>query len=60
MDRTAQVCKLESAVELLTQVDADIRFVFGSSDVTEEYRDAIGHLVYNLRSDIDTIRALYG
>jgi hypothetical protein len=51
---------LESAVKSLAQADADIRVVFGSSDVADEYRDAISNLVYDLRSDIDTIRALYG
>ena len=60
MDRAAQVRMLESAVKSLAQADADIRVVFGSSEVADEYRDAIGHLVNNLRSDIDTIRALYG
>jgi hypothetical protein len=60
MDRAAQVFMLESAVKSLVQADADIRVVFGSSDVADEYRDAIDHLVDNLRSDIDTIRALYG
>ena len=60
MDRAAQVHMLESAVKSLAQADADIRVVFGSSDVANEYRDAIGQMVYNLRSDIDTIRALYG
>ena len=60
MDRAAQVHMLESAVELLSQADADIRVVFGASDVAEEYRDAIDQIIYNLRSDIDTIRALYG
>jgi hypothetical protein len=60
MDRAAQVRMLESAVKSLAQADADIRVVFGSSDVADEYRDAISHLVYDLRSDIDTIRALYG
>jgi hypothetical protein len=60
MDRAAQVHMLESAVKSLVQADADIRVVFGSSEVANEYRDAIGQLVYNLRSDIDTIRALYG
>jgi hypothetical protein len=28
--------------------------------VADEYRADIDRLVYNLRSDIDTIRALYG
>jgi hypothetical protein len=60
MDRAAQVHMLESAVKSLAQADADIRVVFGSSDVAEEYRADIDRLVYNLRSDIDTIRALYG
>ncbi len=60
MDRAAQVRMLESAVKSLAQADADIRVVFGSSDVADEYRDAISNLVYDLRSDIDTIRALYG
>jgi hypothetical protein len=60
MDRTAQVRMLESAVKSLVQADADIRVVFRSSDVANEYSDAIGHLVNNLHSDIDTIRALYG
>jgi hypothetical protein len=60
MDRAAQVRMLESAVKSLVQADADIRVVFGSSDVADEYSDAISNLVYDLRSDIDTIRALYG
>jgi hypothetical protein len=60
MDRAAQVRMLESAVESLSQADADIRVVFGSSDVAEEYRAAVDLIIYNLRSDIDTIRALYG
>ena len=60
MDRAAQVRMLESAVKSLAQADADIRVVFGSSDVADEYRADIDRLVDNLRSDIDTIRALYG
>jgi hypothetical protein len=60
MDRAAQVRMLESAVKSLAQADADIRVVFGASEVADEYRTAIDQLVDNLRSDIDTIRALYG
>jgi hypothetical protein len=60
MDRAAQVHMLESAVKSLAQADADIRVVFGTSEVADEYRTAIDQLVDNLRSDIDTIRALYG
>jgi hypothetical protein len=60
MDKTAQVRMLESAVKSLVQADADIRVVFGSSDVADEYRDAIANIIYDLRSDIDTITALYG
>jgi hypothetical protein len=60
MDRAAQVRMLESAVKSLAQADADIRVVFGDSEVADEYRTDIDRLVYNLRSDIDTIRALYG
>ena len=60
MDRAAQVRMLASAVKSLAQADADIRVVFGDSEVADEYRTDIDRLVYNLRSDIDTIRALYG
>jgi len=60
MDRAAQVHMLESAVKSLAQADADIRVVFGSSEVADEYQTAIDQIIYNLRSDIDTIRALYG
>ena len=60
MDRAAQVRMLASAVKSLAQADADIRVVFGSSEVADEYRTAIDKIIYDLRSDIDTIRALYG
>jgi len=60
MDKAAQVRMLESAVKSLAQADADIRVVFGSSDVADEYRERIQDLLYDLRSDIDTISALYG
>ena len=60
MDNATKVRELESAIKLLTEVDAIIQTVFGSTDVGEEYRDSISNLIYDLRSDIDTITALYG
>jgi hypothetical protein len=60
MDNATKVRELESAVRLLTEVDAIIQTVLGSTDVGEEYYATIGNILYDLRSDIDTIRALYG
>jgi len=60
MDNATKVRELESAIKLLTEVDAIIQTVFGSTDVGEEYYATIGEILYDLRSDIDTIRALYG
>jgi hypothetical protein len=60
MDNRTKVRELESAVELLSRVNDTIQGVLGSTEVGDEYRDSIANIIYDLRSDIDTITALYG